>query len=457
MNDPGLTASSREVVANARDPDPLNNPIFAGVREELKTFSPEMTEGIYYDGGRKHYLCRTKGGRYIALPLADVKRRLKSRGVSGKQDPVLGMSAIDDCLLYIQDFKSVQYAGSLAGCPCGMIEQHGNRVLVTSEAKPFEVKEGSFDVLAAFLEGLLGHDQAQLDCFLFWWRGILFERAKPRQALVLAGPAGSGKSLLQQLITYTLGGRSAKPYRYLTGRTEFNSEIFGAEHLVIDDESASTDFRSRESLGSQLKQIVVGSEHRLHAKGRDALMLSPFWVLSFSLNGESENLQVLPRMEMSLNDKIILLQARANPMPMPTGTEAERKAFWNRLCSDVSGLLFALKNKEVPAGLKSERYVVKAYHHPELLRALSNISKEAELLELIETFVRLPWTGSASKLDGLLRDATPRRCDQLFNFPNACAVLLGRLQKLYPERIERERTKAERLWSIKRADNEKNG
>jgi hypothetical protein len=452
---PEEIANSRDIVSGAKDPDPLNNPLFSGIRQEIKTFSPEMTEGIYYDGARKHYHCRTKGGRYIALPLADVKRWFKFRGVSGKQDPYTTLSAIDDCLLYIQDSKSVQYAGPLAGYPCGMIEQHGNRVLVTSEAKTFEVKEGLFDVLASYLEGLLGHDQAQLDCFLFWWWGILFQRAKPRQALVLAGPAGSGKSLMQQLITHTLGGRSAKPYSYSTGKTEFNKDLFFAEHLVIDDESASTDHRSRESLGSQLKQIVVGSEHRLHAKGLDALMLSPFWVLSFSLNDEAENLQVLPRMEKSLDDKIILLQARANPMPMPTGTEAERKAFWDRLCSDASGLLFALKNKEVPAGLKSERYVVKAYHHPELLRALSNISKEAELLELIETFVRLPWTGSAARIDGLLRDSAPRRCDQLFNFPNACSVLLGRLQKLYPERIEKVRTKAERLWSIKRADNEK--
>ena len=172
-----------------------------------------------------------------------------------------------------------------------------------SQAKPFEVKEGSFDVLASLLEGLFGQDQKQLDCFLFWWRGILFERTKPRQALVIAGDAGGGKSLLQQLITHTLGGRSVKPYKYLTGRTEFNSEMFGAEALVIDDESASTDFRSRENLGNEIKQIVVGSEHRFHAKGRDALMLSPFWVLSFSLNDEAENLQVLPRMEKTLRIK----------------------------------------------------------------------------------------------------------------------------------------------------------
>jgi hypothetical protein len=443
------TANTRKLISGANDPDPFANSLFAGIRHEQKTLHPDIVKDVFYDPAHKHYLYRAQDGTYIALALADVKRRLKERGISNRLDPVTELSAIDDCISYVQDYQSVQYAGALAGYPCGLLEQNGHRILVTSEAKPFEIKEGSFDVLSAFLEGLLGHDEKQLDAFLYWWRGIIFEKAKPRQALVIAGDAGSGKSLLQQLITHTLGGRSAKPYRYLTGRTEFNSELFGAEHLVIDDESASTDYRSRESLGNQIKQIVVGSEHSHHGKGRDAITLSPFWVISFTLNKEAENLQVLPRMERSLEDKILLLQARAMPMPMPTGTGEERKAFWDRLRVEASGLLHALKISDVPAESMSQRYIVKAYHHPELLRALSNISKEAELLDLIDTHVRLPFRGTAAKLDGILREFSSRQCDQLFNFPNACAVLLGRLEKLYPDRVEKERTKTERLWCIK--------
>ena len=210
------------------------NPVFLGLSQETKSFSPELVKDIFYDAARKHYLCRTPDGQYIALPWADVNRRLKSVGVSSKRDPHSEMSSADDHLLYIQNHQSVQYAGALAGYPCGPVEQNGHRLLITSEAKPFEIKSGSYDVLSSFLLGLLGHDERQFETFLYWWRGIIFEKAKPRQALVIAGEAGGGKSLLQQLITHTLGGRSAKPYRYLTGRTEFNSELFGAEHLVID-------------------------------------------------------------------------------------------------------------------------------------------------------------------------------------------------------------------------------
>jgi len=442
-------SEQRKSIAEGNAPDPLSNPLFAGIQREVIPFDPALLKNIFFDHQRNRYLYRGADGSYIALPLSDVKRRLKKMGVSAAQDPLTSLSMIDDCLLYVQDFQSIQYAGALAGHPCGLVEQGGQRILVTSEAKPFEIKEGSCEVLLEFLDGLFGHDAAQLDTFLLWWKGIIFERQKPRQALVIAGEAGCGKSLLQLLLSRSLGGRSAKPYRYLTGRTEFNSELFGAEHLVIDDESASTDHRSREALGNEIKMIVTGTEHRFHGKGRDALMLSPFWALSFSLNDEAENLQVLPRMEQSLEDKIILLQARKKPLPMTTGTETERRAFWARLCSDASGLLYLLKEGEIPRERASERYVVKAYHHPDILRALRNTSKETELLELIETHVRLPFRGPAAALDGMLRQAATQQVNQLFSFPNACASLLGRLQKIDPERIQKVRNKSAREWIIK--------
>ncbi|QHI68420.1 primase-helicase family protein [Tichowtungia aerotolerans] len=441
-------SSQRKAIAVANDPNPLDHPLFSGFRQEMVQFSPELVKHIYFDHQRNRYLYGASDGSYIALPLSDVKRRLKKLGISNARDPLTELSLIDDCLLFVQDNQSIQFAGPLAGYPCGMVEQCGNRILVTSEAKPFDIVEGEYAVLLEFLDGLLGHNADQLETFLLWWKGIIWEREKPRQALVIGGEPGSGKSLLQKIVSYTLGGRSAKPYRYLTGRTEFNSELFGAEHLIIDDESASTDHRSRESLGNEIKQIAVGSEHRLHAKGRDAIMLSPFWVLSFSLNDEEENLQVLPRMEKSLEDKIILLQARKSPLPMPTNTAEERSQFWKRLCSDASGLLYVLKDMDVPADKRSERYVVKAFHHPELLRALRNTSKETELLELIETHIRLPFRGSAASLDGMLRTAAPQQTSQLFSFPSACAALLGRLQKIHPERVESVRSKSNREWCI---------
>ena len=44
----------------------------------------------------------------------------------------------------------------------------------------------------------------------------------PGHALVLAGPRNAGKNLIQDLATKIMGGRDAKPYRYMIGKSEFN-------------------------------------------------------------------------------------------------------------------------------------------------------------------------------------------------------------------------------------------
>jgi hypothetical protein len=61
----------------------------------------------------------------------------------------------------------------------------------------------------------------QLD-YLYGWLRVGIEAVysgtgSPGQALVTAGPVNSAKSLTQGLITEIMGGRSAKPYLYMTG------------------------------------------------------------------------------------------------------------------------------------------------------------------------------------------------------------------------------------------------
>ena len=38
------------------------------------------------------------------------------------------------------------------------------------------------------------------------------------------------------------GGRAARPYQFMSGLTSFNSDLFEAEHLMIEDEQASLIF-----------------------------------------------------------------------------------------------------------------------------------------------------------------------------------------------------------------------
>src|SRR5207249_3354414 len=147
-----------------------------------------------------------------------------------------------------------------------------------------------------FLNGLLDKEQLPV---LMGWLLVAYEALRsgePRhgQALGLVGPAKAGKSLLQKLITIILGGRVKHPFKYMTGRTDFNAELFEAEHLSIDDEKASIDIRSRRELGTAIKMVCVNQEQTCFRKYATPVTLLPFWRLTISVNDDPEALQVLP-------------------------------------------------------------------------------------------------------------------------------------------------------------------
>jgi hypothetical protein len=295
--------------------------------------------------------------------------------------------------------------------------------------------------------------------YLYGWTKLALEalreeQSRPGQALVFAGPRRCGKSLLQNLVTLLFGGRSARPYKFMTGLTEFNSDLFRSEHLMIEDEQASTDIRARRNVGAQIKIITANEEKRCEAKYRIAVDLLPFWRLSISVNDEPENLMVLPPIDDSIEDKLILLRASWKPMPMRTKTLKQRKAFWKTLVGELPAFAHFLKEWEIPQELQDDRYGLVHFHHPEILEAIDALAPESKLLSLIKHYLDnlgdTTWgPHPAEKLERELNGSDSQyEAKKLFSFNNACGVYLGRLAKKYPDRFISKRTSEERLWTI---------
>jgi hypothetical protein len=275
------------------------------------------------------------------------------------------------------------------------------------------------------------------------------------QALAIAGPRDCGKSLLQNIITEILGGRSAKPYRYMCGATDFNGDLFGAEHLMIEDEVAFTDIRARRAFGSRIKDFTVNTVQSCHGKNRPAVSLKPFWRLSITLNDEPENLLILPPIDESLEDKIILLKAYKRPLPMETSTLEGQRRFMAALLAEVPAFLNLLVNYRIPERLKSERFGVTHFHHPELLASLSEMAPEMRLLAVIDAHLSDAdrpagsWMGTATELERMLYESKgAHEARRLLDWNNATGTYLGRLAKKLPHRIKQERTKHSRIWFI---------
>jgi hypothetical protein len=425
----------------------------------------------FYDVSRKEFLMQDKRGNWIGLTEAQFKRVLRQHGISARADEKGGLSPQDEAILNLQQDRNVTWSGPLAGYKTGFYDMSGTRVLVTSSPRIIEPEPGDWSMLQSVIEGVLGGEEEQIAHFNAWlklsYEALRAGRRTPGQVVVFCGPHGCGKSLLQQLVTEVLGGRCAKPFQAMSGGTSFNGDWFAAEHLVVEDEQASTDIRARRACGRQIKNITVNVSQRLHAKHRDAIVLRPFWRMSVSLNSEQENIMIIPPLDDSLEDKVMIFQAARHVMPMSTGTAEQRDAFWAALVAQVPAMLAELVAMEIPAELKCERFGVKHYHHPEIIRMLNEVAPENRLLALVDATLFAPsnpslpvvgeplteWIGTAEALQAILTGMSSGHgyeARQVLSWAHACGTYLGRLARDRPDRVRQQRRADSRNWRITR-------
>jgi hypothetical protein len=421
---------------------------------------------IYYESKAKRFWTRNRRGNWVQLSEANLKRALRQEGVPGRCQSDGSASALDRILTEAVLARDVEYAGPLAGRGEGVYEMEGKRILVTESPQLIEPEPGKFETLWEFLRGLLGGDKGpgnQLPYLLGWLkvalRSLAMGQIRPGQALVLAGERDCGKTLLVSLIGLLFGGRSAKPYQYMTGATNFNADCFEGELLVVDDEQASTDARSRRLFAAKIKEMLFGGKQRCHGKNRQAVMLDPFWRLVICVNIDPESLMVLPSLDDSVKDKLMILRASRRRMPMPTQTPEQREAFWETLTRELPAFAhFILTQWNIQAEISSDRCGVCEYHHPAILEAIDEVSAEMRLQRLIDLQIfsgESPgvWEGSAEELERELSNGRyASEVRRLLNFNNACGVFLSRLAAKANPRVIRRRVTDRRLWRIEPAE-----
>lgn len=430
-------------------------------KEKVIDTQPEY----YYDKDRKEYLFQNRRC-WLLLNEGQFKKNLINLGFSEKKFKGENLSQVDMKIIEIREHKDIDYSGCLAGYQKGYYERGEVRMLITDGPKIIYPVKGDFKMLYGIVEGLFVNDgdQEQINYFLSWlkiaYESLLSKNSRSGHALVMAGKKDCGKSLLQKIITEILGGRMAKPYKYMIGKTEFNGDLFAAEHLVISDESASTDIRSRKEFGEQIKQFAGEEEHRCRDLYRRALTLNPFWRLSMSLNDEPEDLQILPPLTEGVDDKLIILRAYKKPMPMPTSKNEDRKKFWNKIICELPAFLHFLTEYKIPEEIIGNRFGVREFHNRYITMELDMFTPENRLLDLVDRSL-FDNTGfdltneyklTAGELETrLLSDEKVKfEAQKLFKWNNACGTYLGRLAKKFSDRVELMRTSDKRIWMIRR-------
>lgn len=434
-----------------------------------KTAKPPQIDDLYFDIRDESYWFKVDGA---FSPLKKSNLQMEFR-VLGLRDDIYhdGLRELDWPLWNAMKSKRINYAGSLAGHRIGLFSDgSGKQYLVTDEArgvfddaaKGFKFREPEF--FMEFVSELLPDGQAD---YLFHWLAIALRSLRkgdfrPGQVVVLAGPVQCGKSLLQYIITEIVGGRSASPMRYMMEDTAFNKDLAGAEHWLIEEPKTSTDTRTRIQFGNAIKECFNNRDFSIHAKGKEAITL-PLWRRgTISVNNDPELLMVLPPLNGSVDDKMMLFNCAPvvkalEPFISKDG-EQDRLKLWETVLAEVPHIRHWLLTqfKTVPKSRRDNRFGIAAYHHPELRKELEAFTAESRLLNIIDegfftgTDATSDRVGRAMKLEQELRKSDVGfEADKMLRYANQFGSLLGKLHKLHPERITKEVSAGYTTWKIK--------
>jgi hypothetical protein len=190
-----------------------------------------------------------------------------------------------------------------------------------------------------------------------------------------------------------------------------------------------------------VKGLLFAGSVAVEGKGVDALELAPIQALIMAVNKEPQNLRVLPELDSSMEDKIMLLLT--NPSPLPEDLAGDRDRIQRRLSQELPHFLHLVENFDTEQWKNERTGRVRCHWNKELLQLLEFVSHENQLLELLlqEKFrFQVGWEGTAAEVQKKLTDSqaeNPHAAKTLLNWSGACGTYLSKLAQKKNGVVER--------------------
>ncbi len=410
----------------------------------------------FYFDGRQYY--RKLGKVWTGIQKDDARMQLRCLGVSDIKRKGQMVADLDQVLNHIQLHRRVYAAAPIPFHTEDIFILHGSKKILNTNAhvvmQPAETGEPSqfpwiFDFINnAFEEGIPG--VSARDHFLgwLWWfyDSALHERIEPGQILVLVGPTGIGKSFINQHLIGAIVGGSYDAVDILMKSSSFNKGAGEVGHWRLDDVRTDGSYAEKRAFTQNLKRHAASPSLLYQPKFCDALELPYQGRVCCTLNPDAESLSLLPAMEPSVQDKIMLqlLSSTYKPKFRSKGdNEAMVKAelpYFLRWLLDLgaSGGLDHVKDENNP------RFGIKNYHHPDLIEKSHAETPEYAVQELLEVWCVTKAKDSeaateytASELLQELRAVMPESTRELNarTFGRQLTKLIGQYSKIKGKRI----------------------
>jgi hypothetical protein len=362
--------------------------------EFMREFTAERVgaavENIFYDG--QHYWIKGEGRRFMRRTTEDTFRYLKGQGICPKPDAKSYASEADRVLLAVQEHHEVKAAAPIPHDKRVLVKINGETYLNTSTLEVMQPAESGepeqFPWIYEFVNKVWATPtEVQRDHWMAWlqyaYLTCLTGTPTQGQALFIAGPSSSGKTFTSHHLLGKIFGGWSDASEYLLGRTNFNKQDSEVFLWAIDDTRGSATWENKAQFSHKLKAHVANPQIRCERKGKDSVTLPRQGRIVVTMNSDDASMSILPHMDINIKDKISLFKWncwRATFLP-GGGTEVV-------VAKELPYFLAYLRDWRPPAYVMdaNPRFVVNAYHHPDMVQAAYEQSTENRLQELIDEY-----------------------------------------------------------------------
>ncbi len=382
----------------------------------------DAIEGYWFDG--KNYFIEDGVGGFFNDSKEDVLLDLQCRhDLSARPGRHENVSESRRAMHMINTSKRVEAGIPFAFTKSRIVVHEGQRYFNTARVKPLtpldtEVQwaEG-FPTIAEWMTTMLGEDQLKHELA---WLAYAYQNAyagKPQRghAHFLVGPPNSGKTLYNKCVLGGLFGGGIKASEYLCGKNDWTDYLFEYGMWLVDDEAPSESAAMHTAFTAKLKEHVANDTFLVTGKFKKSGRA--FWRgrISITLNDDPISMRLLPDLDMSIKDKLMIFQCSAD---YEFATDTKQKVE-----EELPAFGRWLLDYDIPTDQQEIRFGVKAYINPALESMAVADSRYSHISELMGMFRRTlhddAWEGTTSELlvvlganennRILLKDMNPRK------------------------------------------------
>ena len=374
-----------------------------------------MAEMFYYDGN-KYWTDYSSPGLWRALSQENVSLHLKNARCSPKIPKGSFVSEVERVIIHVQNHRYVTAAVPMLFKSETLVSYNGNDYLNISTKKAMSPADNGdpknfpwiHDFIMNGFDGESGGIPAR-EFFLGWlqrfWVTSYQGDPQPGQSLILAGEKNTGKTFFSKCVIGPALGGSITAEDLLLQRTKFNRQAAHNAHWRCDDAIAEGDSRTKQTLANSLKSMAANPTVLYQPKFVDTTELPFMGRVFVTCNTDPESLKILPYLDGTLKDKLMLFRMRKEFRPHFFNTNRENE---QRVLTELPFFLRWLMDYVLPVGVEDcyhPRFGVVSFHHKTLVDEANREQPESLLSELIHSAM-VNLRGSVGKTEWVKLTAT---------------------------------------------------